>query len=68
MRERVLKGSYIYHFGALPMGGDAVAGPVLVMLAGRAAGSQKNVHGSGEGEKASRLVELGELGEVNEGW
>ena len=68
LRERVWEGSYIYLFGALSTGGGAVAGSVLAMLAGRAAGSQKNVHGSGEGEKASRLVELGELGEVNEGW
>ena len=68
LQERVLEGSYIYLFGALPTGGGAVAGPVLAMLAGSAARSQKNVHGGGEGEKTSRLVELGELGEVSEEW
>jgi hypothetical protein len=53
---------YIYSSVLYPGKGLPSGGPVLTLLDDTAAGSQKRIYG-GEGDKASRLVELGEVGE-----
>jgi hypothetical protein len=58
----------MYIFSVICSGKGAVTSSVLILLAGKVAGSQKRNYSSGEGDKRSRLVELDELGEVGERW